>query len=165
MSDSTDFSLHGKCLKLLRKCGLFRRFARRKLLVSKEDLFGKLHQKKPQELWKNVLWAADSTSPPWQKPNGKSAQMPHTKHVKHSDGGGVGSCNRTVIPTRPGDLQQNDWKRKVSRCCNGTVKVQTSTGWNAVVQILMKWSNVGKRRVCIFYPALTQDPILVSIQY
>ncbi len=30
----------------------------------------------------------------------------------------IGSCNRTMIPSTPANLQQNGWKIRESRCCN-----------------------------------------------
>ena len=49
-------------------------------------------------------------------------------HLSHSLSlAEIGSCNKTMIPNTAANQQQNGWKRKESVCCNGSVKVQTST--------------------------------------
>jgi len=72
----------------------------------------------------------------------------------------LGSCNWTIITRRStaANLQENGWKRKESRCCNGPVKVQTSIQlkWLDLKRAVhkqmpknqsMNWSNVVKRLI------------------
>lgn len=95
--------------------------------------FVKLLLSKPIDVWSSFPWT-DKTKVEifdynaqhyvWLKPN---TAYQHNHVIPTKAWANFWSCNKTMSRNTAINRLQNNWKIKESRCCNGSVKVQTST--------------------------------------